>query len=255
MKVGRNDPCPCGSGRKFKRCHGPTPVAAAAFARRDALEEAEDLGSLFPFLRPCGVAIESFLEQPSPGDVEEGVALLDATERGRLVRLYADRYPEAWTSLCREIAEDDAAVALVHGAVRVALAEREQVAARVVKVIDDLDDVTHPLEALALALRPAYVWSVEDAARAADAAAPFAADDEAWLDAVEDAATDLATDEHEQRLTRLASRLGEQLPIVGAPRASRLLSDACEAVRVDADARGSALVALLANYIAYLEYT
>jgi len=20
-KVGRNDPCPCGSGRKFKRCH------------------------------------------------------------------------------------------------------------------------------------------------------------------------------------------------------------------------------------------
>jgi SEC-C motif-containing protein len=22
VKVGRNDPCPCGSGRKFKRCHG-----------------------------------------------------------------------------------------------------------------------------------------------------------------------------------------------------------------------------------------
>lgn len=21
-KVGRNDPCPCGSGRKFKHCHG-----------------------------------------------------------------------------------------------------------------------------------------------------------------------------------------------------------------------------------------
>jgi uncharacterized protein len=27
-KVGRNDPCPCGSGRKFKKCHG----AAAARA-------------------------------------------------------------------------------------------------------------------------------------------------------------------------------------------------------------------------------
>jgi uncharacterized protein len=24
-KVGRNDPCPCGSGRKFKHCHGRTP--------------------------------------------------------------------------------------------------------------------------------------------------------------------------------------------------------------------------------------
>lgn len=22
-KVGRNDPCPCGSGVKFKKCHGP----------------------------------------------------------------------------------------------------------------------------------------------------------------------------------------------------------------------------------------
>jgi preprotein translocase subunit SecA len=21
-QVGRNDPCPCGSGKKFKRCHG-----------------------------------------------------------------------------------------------------------------------------------------------------------------------------------------------------------------------------------------
>jgi preprotein translocase subunit SecA len=21
-QVGRNDPCPCGSGRKYKRCHG-----------------------------------------------------------------------------------------------------------------------------------------------------------------------------------------------------------------------------------------
>ena len=23
-KVGRNDPCPCGSGKKFKACHGRT---------------------------------------------------------------------------------------------------------------------------------------------------------------------------------------------------------------------------------------
>ena len=22
IKVGRNDPCPCGSGKKFKHCHG-----------------------------------------------------------------------------------------------------------------------------------------------------------------------------------------------------------------------------------------
>ena len=36
--VGRNDPCPCGSGRKFKRCHGaqPEPAAAAPAALRAA---------------------------------------------------------------------------------------------------------------------------------------------------------------------------------------------------------------------------
>lgn len=37
-RVGRNDPCPCGSGRKFKRCHGDTAAAdrgaAAALDQR-----------------------------------------------------------------------------------------------------------------------------------------------------------------------------------------------------------------------------
>ncbi|MDK2868264.1 MAG: preprotein translocase subunit SecA, partial [Clostridiales bacterium] len=26
-KVGRNDPCPCGSGKKYKKCHGMYPDA------------------------------------------------------------------------------------------------------------------------------------------------------------------------------------------------------------------------------------
>jgi tetratricopeptide (TPR) repeat protein len=29
-KIGRNDPCPCGSGQKYKRCCGPRDDAAAA---------------------------------------------------------------------------------------------------------------------------------------------------------------------------------------------------------------------------------
>jgi preprotein translocase subunit SecA len=32
-KVGRNDPCPCGSGKKYKKCHGahaPEPAGPAA---------------------------------------------------------------------------------------------------------------------------------------------------------------------------------------------------------------------------------
>ena len=29
-KIGRNDPCSCGSGRKFKRCHGDRPLPSLA---------------------------------------------------------------------------------------------------------------------------------------------------------------------------------------------------------------------------------
>jgi preprotein translocase subunit SecA len=29
-KVGPNDPCPCGSGKKFKKCHGSPAMAAQA---------------------------------------------------------------------------------------------------------------------------------------------------------------------------------------------------------------------------------
>ena len=28
-KVGRNDPCPCGSGKKYKKCHGKDEAEAA----------------------------------------------------------------------------------------------------------------------------------------------------------------------------------------------------------------------------------
>ena len=35
-KIGRNDPCPCGSGKKYKKCHGAAsepPAAASASSR------------------------------------------------------------------------------------------------------------------------------------------------------------------------------------------------------------------------------
>jgi SEC-C motif len=54
MKIGRNDPCHCGSGQKYKKCHLPADdaarsaelaaaaaAAAAAQAKADAEAEAE----------------------------------------------------------------------------------------------------------------------------------------------------------------------------------------------------------------------
>jgi preprotein translocase subunit SecA len=35
-KVGRNDPCPCGSGKKYKHCHGQQQAAGSPDARQNA---------------------------------------------------------------------------------------------------------------------------------------------------------------------------------------------------------------------------
>src|SRR3984885_11441041 len=61
MKPGRNDPCPCGSGRKYKHCCGLLPAAAAAVpapgsrvAARDGQLEAEGLLEAADALRSQG---------------------------------------------------------------------------------------------------------------------------------------------------------------------------------------------------------
>jgi preprotein translocase subunit SecA len=41
-KVGRNDPCPCGSGKKYKRCHGAGVAAAAPAANNGSARPSDD---------------------------------------------------------------------------------------------------------------------------------------------------------------------------------------------------------------------
>src|SRR5688572_13798241 len=40
MKIGRNDPCPCGSGKKYKRCCEPADRAAQAAQVTQAMQPA-----------------------------------------------------------------------------------------------------------------------------------------------------------------------------------------------------------------------
>ncbi len=42
MTVGRNDPCPCGSGKKYKRCHGALTIATDPKRTRAAELKAVD---------------------------------------------------------------------------------------------------------------------------------------------------------------------------------------------------------------------
>src|SRR5690606_31270513 len=53
--VGRNDPCPCGSGKKYKKCHAleDTAPASAAPQRLDAATLGPDQAAL---LRPSEIA-------------------------------------------------------------------------------------------------------------------------------------------------------------------------------------------------------
>ncbi len=77
--VRRNDPCPCGSGKKYKHCHGQLDAApatpegfAAALASQPAFEQATSPGALLEKLRemlrtlasaPAGARRQSLLDQ------------------------------------------------------------------------------------------------------------------------------------------------------------------------------------------------
>ena len=55
-RAARNDPCPCGSGKKFKACHGaPAAAKTASLLRLDQLRKA--LPFLYAFLAMCVVAV------------------------------------------------------------------------------------------------------------------------------------------------------------------------------------------------------
>jgi hypothetical protein len=39
-KIGRNEPCPCGSGKKYKKCHGAFPeLVVVDTSRKDELPD------------------------------------------------------------------------------------------------------------------------------------------------------------------------------------------------------------------------
>lgn len=73
-KVGRNDPCPCGSGKKFKKCHGLTgkqdrsPSAGAEAATYSTLEQHTKKGKLLtpPLARIPNLSMQSWMNDRLP---------------------------------------------------------------------------------------------------------------------------------------------------------------------------------------------
>ncbi len=96
-KVGRNDPCPCGSGKKYKQCHLPIDEAAAAEERN--LRNAQDslVAKLINAAQNHSTAIPAALERFWEGKyTPEQLAELDDLEgRGgeRFLTWFAFDYP------------------------------------------------------------------------------------------------------------------------------------------------------------------
>jgi hypothetical protein len=146
-------------------------------ARRIELEvlgELHDAAFLFPFLRPKDSLIDEFAwrvvagmgdEQGDtlPGEVAEGVAILPAGERSRIVRMLSGRYPQLWESLCRKVG--DAALTeatLVASAVRGAVADRVGPRRELVSELEESPLEGSPAAAVAFVIPPELVWGREE---------------------------------------------------------------------------------------------
>jgi SEC-C motif-containing protein len=99
VKVGRNDACPCGSGRKVKRCCGVDGIRARMRRTDDAVEELFGLASLFPRYRPASPSFDDWAltapDELSREALGEGVAHLDAEEHDETSLEILEHDPEA----------------------------------------------------------------------------------------------------------------------------------------------------------------
>jgi hypothetical protein len=242
---------------------GWRPLLVGVDPRSQALDYARYLGVNFPFLRPSGEASLRFAERVAAelvgvdGEVPrervaEGVELVDAGERRQLVEAYARRFPDVWSALCRDVGRETAERELVESAVRAAVDEQREPAPSILEPLEDPAAPTNPADALALGLFPEDVWTLDDAVAAAAAAAGPESGREGWERAIAAVARERLEAVHLRRIRTQASRLAAHLPLEGLPRASALLSRACNVVARDDAVAEDVAGRLLRNYVVRL---
>jgi len=251
MRPGRNDPCPCGSGSKFKRCCGADP------ARPAALFDVRNAAAFLPAVRPQGAAVLRYCRHAADelgendGSVPEeviagGLALVDAADRASIVATFREVAPDVWERLA-DIA-DHAERELVSSAVQGAVCDRRPVPRTQLVLLETdeplLDEVALRLGML---LPSGAVWSVADA----EAVLPELPDGFLWgrvREPTEGPLFDRVEDWHVERVRLLCDALHRHLPLPSLPRASRIVRADCEVVlRDDAQARRTAAALLLSH--------
>ena len=106
---GRNDPCSCGSGRKWKHCHGSDPAVAEVRARRPRILEAPRVAEAER--RPDGQAERQQPEEEPVGDPAgedargDAAVTLDRGEGNRHRRVPIGGVPDLLGSGCDRLAD------------------------------------------------------------------------------------------------------------------------------------------------------
>ncbi|MGD0713916.1 MAG: SEC-C metal-binding domain-containing protein [Gaiellaceae bacterium] len=238
MKVGRNDACPCGSGRKVKRCCGVDVVRDRARCQDEVAAELVDLAFHFPRYRPASVEFDRWAltapESLTREALEAGGTCLGEAERERIRNGFRIDHPQMWSSVVADFGDEELAADLVlAGAVVAGVTERlRPLDPEVLWLLEqDADMRDDPVEVLALSLEGRDLWSVIESAETVDAIDASAEDrTEAAYRA---AAERLATEWHEERLAVLVERVRERLPDPSYPLASAALANACARVAAD----------------------
>lgn len=117
MKIGRNAPCPCGSGKKYKQCHGPIDAERESALRR--VRQAPDtlipklIDALEPFAAEMPAALHRFWN--SAHEVTDVQALDQLEDRGSerfLTWFLFDAVNEAGQTPLQRLSADAAGLAL-----------------------------------------------------------------------------------------------------------------------------------------------
>jgi hypothetical protein len=244
-RIGRNDPCPCGSGRKFKRCCIDTWAATAEVA-----EELFSLGAMFPLLRPRGDAFERWLSENATAGlsqelVNDALAILPGEEVARIEGGHALEFPGVWRTLVDDFRDEELARQLVViGAIAAALAEPRELDHEALATIEAEDGLAaDPVEALAMVVDGCALWSIAEVSFAWEALE--AVSTPRWAEVLTAEAGRLWTDAHAERLDLLVGRVRAlSAPAPEFPRAWAALATACELYARESGARES-LAALL----------
>lgn len=255
MRSGRNSPCPCGSGLKYKRCCGAEPGPGAALA------QLQNAAALIPGLRPRGTEVLAFVgraaEDLGENDghvpdaiVDEALLLVDALDRAQIVACFADASPGEWSRIASrgETAERE----LVGSAIRGAVCDRRPVARTHLVLIEVEEHLPSEVGTrLGLVLPSGAVWGIPDA----EAVLPELPPGFLWQRAREPRdgpALERVEDWHADRVRLLCDALVRHLPLPSLPRASRIVGADCQAALADDHQARRVAATLLLSHASWL---